>query len=116
MTASRSRLRARTPLPPRGSRMDEGARRRLSLPTPMSLLAVLAVFWAVVHALHHVYARRQATKSILPSLTAARRRRLDVTLKHAYLHVETTQFNDAHDRLSLRRTLTYISALLQPAP
>ncbi|GJE92322.1 hypothetical protein PsYK624_084760 [Phanerochaete sordida] len=68
----------------------------------LSLLTALAVFWLAVHAVHHVWARRHAARSVLPTLAALRRKRLDVTLRHAYLHLETARFNDLHDRVALR--------------
>ena len=68
----------------------------------LSLLSTLAVFWLAVHAAHHVWARRHASQGLLPTLSTPRRKRLDVTLQHAYLRLETARFNDLHDRVALR--------------
>lgn len=69
----------------------------------IALIYPLCVFWVIVHALHHFWARKLATRSILPGLTTSRQRgrSAEITLKYAYLHIETTRFNDLHDRITL---------------
>ena len=77
----------------------------------VSLAYSVLLFWLLVHALHRFWLTRRlrTTPGILPSHGATRRRgftNLQITLKHVYLKLDTTGYNDAHDWLAMSFTKT----------
>lgn len=72
----------------------------------VALIYSVGFFWIILHALRYVLARRnlKANTGILPVSRSSRNdERLwlntKVVLKQAYLRIESTGYNDAHDRL-----------------